>query len=207
MVGGGDGIRVEEGESLRNKHFAGARVLALAAALGLSTLPAMKATPVTWLVNGFTFTDGSTISGGVTYDATSNTYSSELILATGGTLYNNVFFQYWNPSEAVSANYITLVAALPSGDLTDVPSLWIEFASPITGPPGTIVSSLLGIEGLCADSTCTTVQEGSSAFSATGEVVAFAAVPEPATGMLLPAALLILLGWKKIRRGPPGSRD
>jgi hypothetical protein len=180
---------------------AGVRVLAVAAVLALTALPAMKATPVTWMVTGFTFTDGSTIAGGVTYDATSNTYSNDLILSTGvGSAYDGTFFQYWNPSLPVSPSYIILVADLPSNDLTNAASLWIDLSSAITGPAGSIVPSLLAIEGFCADPTCSTVQNGTAEFSVTGEVVAFAApVPEPPAAMLLPAAFLFLAGWKRVR--------
>jgi hypothetical protein len=193
---------------LRNMNLAGVRALAIAAVLALTALPVMKATPVTWLVTGFTFTDGSTIAGGVTYDAATNTYSNDLILTTGGSTYNNVFFQYWNPSLPVSPSYITLVESLPTNDLTNDPSLWILLQSPITGPPGSVVPSLLAIEALCADPTCSTVQNATAAFSITGEVVAFAAtgVPDPPAAMLLPAGILFLAGWKKARHRRGGTR-
>jgi hypothetical protein len=171
-------------------------------------LPVMKATPVTWLVTGFTFTDGSTIAGGVTYDVSSNTYSNDLILATGGSMYNNVFFLYWNPSLPVSPSYITLVADLPTNDLTNDPSLWIIPESPITGPAGTIIPSLLAIEALCADPTCSTVQNATAAYAIDGEVVAFPAtqIPEPPAAMLLPAAFLFFAGWRKVQHRGSASR-
>jgi len=186
---------------LSNMNLAGIRVLAVAAVLALTALPVMKATPIIWLVSGFEFTDGSTISGGVTYDAASNTYSNDLILSTGaGSAYDGTFFQYWNPSLPVSPSYITLVADLPSNDLTNTPSLWIDLSSPITGPAGSIVPSLLAIEGFCADSACSTVQSGTAEFSVSGEMVAFAApVPEPPAAMLLPAGILLLAGLKRVR--------
>jgi len=187
---------------LRNMNLAGIRALAIAAVLALTALPAMQATPVTWLVTGFTFTDGSTISGGVTYDAATNTYSNDLILSTGaGSAYDGTFFQYWNPSLPVSPSYITLVESLPTNDLTNDPSLWIVLQSPITGPAGSVVPSLLAIEALCADPTCSAVQGATAAYSTTGEVVAFPAtpVPEPPAAMLLPAGILFLAGWKKAR--------
>jgi len=186
---------------LRNMKFAGAKLFGAAAVLALTALPVMKATPIIWLVSGFEFTDGSTIAGGVTYDATSNTYSNDLVLSTGaGSAYDGTFFQYWNPSLPVSPSYITLVADLPSNDLTNAASLWIDLSSAITGPAGSIVPSLLAIEGFCADPTCSTVQDGTAEFSVTGEVVAFAApIPEPPAAMLLPAAFLFLAGWKRVR--------
>lgn len=194
---------------MKNINFVRFRALAIAAVLALTALSMTKAAPVTWLVSGFTFNDGSTIAGGVTYDAATNTYSNDLVLATGGVAYNNIFFQYWNPSLPVSPSYVTLVESLPTNDLTDVPSLWIVPESPITGPPGTIVTSLLAIEALCADASCSTYQDPTVAYATDGELVAFAAtgIPEPpSAALLLPAALLIFIGWKKVQPGRGGTR-
>jgi hypothetical protein len=188
---------------MRTMNLVRGKVFALAAVLALATLPVVKAAPVTWLANGFTFSDGSTIAGGATYDSSSNTYSNNLILATGGLAYNNVFFAYQNPSLPVSPSYITLVNGLPSSDLTNVPSIWIIPTSPLTGPAGSIVPSLFAIEALCADATCSTVQDPTVAFSLNGELVAFpapTAVPEPAAALMLPGAFLLLAGWKTVQR-------
>lgn len=178
-----------------------ARVFAVAVLAG-AALPAVKATPVNWLVGGFTFTDGSVISGGATYDAASNTFSNILVEATGGTLYNNVFFPYLNPSLPVSPTYLTLVAALPSGDLTGVASLWILPDTPINGAAGSVVHASFAIEALCADATCSTVDNNTLAGATSGLLGAFpvtTGTPEPATALLLPGALLALAGLKKYR--------
>lgn len=187
---------------MSNKFNVFARLFAVAA-LACAISPAAKATPVTWLVAGFTFTDGSVINGGATFDATSDTYSNILVEATGGTLYNNVFFLFLNPSLPVSPSYLTLVAALPSGNLTGVASLWIIPESPINGPAGSVVHSSFAIEALCADATCSTyLHDGTLAASTSGLLGAFPAttsIPEPATALLLPGALLALAGLKRFR--------
>lgn len=185
------------------------RKLAIAAVLALTALPLMQATPVTWLVTGFTFTDGSTLAGGVTYNAATNTYSDDVILATGGAVYDNIYFQSWNPSLPISPSYVTLVQGLPMSDLTGIPSLWILLSTPINGPAGSIVTSPIAIEALCADATCSAIQDPTVAYALGGELVGFPAttpIPEPSTALLLPAAALMLVGWRGFRHGRARTR-
>jgi hypothetical protein len=179
------------------------KALAIAAMLALTALPAMKATPVLWLANAFAFTDGSSLVGGTVYDAATNTYSSNLLYALGGTDYNNVAFNYWNPSLPVTPDFIALVAGLPTNDLTGVASLWIVPDSAITGPVGSLVLSHVAIEALCSDATCSTVDQTTLALASYGELYGFPAtslVPEPTTALMLPAAFLLFAGWNTFRR-------
>ena len=226
--------------SLKGYLCVPARALAVAAVLALTALPAMKATPLTWLPNGFQFTDGSHLTGAITFDDATDSYTFDGLVAVGGSEYNNVPFLYQNPVLPDSTSYITLVRSLPPGGLLGVPSLWIIPDAPIDGPSGSVVLTHLAIEALCADVVCSTFSSASVSVAAYGELRAVPegtvipglptgddggessagddgghssggddgnesgddspAVPEPSTALMLPGALLLLVGWKTFQR-------
>lgn len=183
---------------MRNDCWVRIRAFALAVALALTASTAARATPITWAADGFTFSDGSTLFGGITYDAATNTYSDIQLYAFGGSIYDNVAYLYWDPSLPVLPNVIALVAGLPSGDLTGYPSLFITLDSPLTGSPGSVVTSSVAIQALCADAACSSVNYGTVAMASGGSLRA--EVPEPSAALLLLTALLSLAGWKALRR-------
>lgn len=183
---------------MRNDCWVRIRAFAFAAALALTASTAARATPITWAADGFTFTDGSTLFGGITYDAATNTYSDIQLYAFGGSLYDNVAYLYWDPSLPVLPNVIALVAGLSGSDLTGYPSLFITLESPLTESPGSVVTSSVAIQARCADPVCSGVDYATLAMATGGSLRA--EVPEPSAALLLLSALLTLAGWKTLRR-------
>lgn len=185
---------------MSSKSFVRIRGSAILAVLAFSGLSVVQATPVTWVTQGFTFSDGGSLFGGVTYDAATNSYSNSLIFSFGGSTFDNVSFAHWNPGYPVLPSFIVLLAGLPGTDLTGSPSLFIMLESSLDTPGLRIVLSPVALEALCADRTCSTVDQSTSMAAFGGELLSSSAVPEPSALVMLPAALLALAGWKASRR-------
>jgi hypothetical protein len=183
---------------LRNDYWVRISASAFAVALALTASTVARATPISWAADGFTFNDGSTLFGGITYDAATNSYSDIQLYAFGGALYDNVAYLYWDPSLPVLPNVIALVAGLPSGDLTGYPSLFINLESPLTGSPGSVVLSSVAIQALCADPACSGVDYANVAMANGGSLRA--EVPEPSAAALSLVGLLAFAGWGMLRR-------
>lgn len=188
---------------LNRKFFLTIRVPAIVAALALCALSSVQGTPVQWATHGFTFADGSSLVGGITYDAATNTYSDSLIFAFGGSTFNNVKFSYWNPSYPVLPSLVALVAGTPGSDLTGSASLFIALDSSLAQPGSSAVLSPVALEAWCTDPTCATVNQATSVAAFNGELVAASGpntVPEPSQVLTLIASFLALAAWKMAQR-------
>lgn len=184
------------------RGFARISPLAVLAALALSSVSGVQATPVTWVTNGFTFSDGSYLVGGITYDAAKNTYSDSLIFAFGGRTSRDVAFPYWNTSYPVLPSFIALVEGQPGSDLTGFSSLFITLATSLAEPGLSTILSPVALEARCLDPLCSSVDQSSSAAAFRGEMLyAPAPVPEPSGLLTLSAAFLsLIMGWKAVQR-------
>jgi len=169
----------------------------LVLALGL-TSAAASAIPVTWTLQGVTFTDGGTASGSFAYDADTNTYSSVNITTTpGSVILTGATLVYVSPGFAPS-NDSVLTAASNAADLTGTRAFALFFGSALTNVGGT-VSIASGEEASCANSTCSAptapnrFTSAGSVSAQTLEIPALSARGLAATALLLAAAALLAL--------------
>ncbi|MBJ7901507.1 MAG: hypothetical protein GC158_16675 [Cyanobacteria bacterium RI_101] len=89
----------------------------------LALAPSAEAIPVNWALNGVTFTDGASATGGFTYDADTNTYSNVSISVTGPIYASNLP----NPRTFSTSNVVV------SGSGASALSLGNNFGSIING--------------------------------------------------------------------------
>ena len=151
-------------------------LIAAAAMMVMST--AAHATPIRWSVDQLTLTDGSTVSGGFTYDAPLDLVTDIDVTLTTGTP--------GSPYTLTNRFYPTLGGVFfaftetAAADYTGQATLWIWVSSPLTDAGGSVpidINQGYGW-GFCSIATCTSA---SNPGDLRGNVVA----PEPAVLGLL----------------------
>src|SRR5690349_1869746 len=126
----------------------------LAAAI-VAVATSAQATPVTWSVDQLSLTDGSTVSGGFTYDATLDLVSDvniTLTTSTPGSPYT-LTNQFYPSLGGVFFGFTETAAA----DYTGQATLWIRVASALTDAGGSVpIDTGAGYGwGFCSLSSCT----------------------------------------------------
>lgn len=111
------------------------------------------ANPILWNVYGGTFQDGGTITGSLTYDASTNTYSSVDITTFGGGISGSTY-TFIDPSH--DGPFTWLLSPSP-GQGIGTPVLYLNLNTPLTNAGGTIPFSIgpeTSFEGACANANC-----------------------------------------------------
>jgi hypothetical protein len=178
------------------------KVLTFLAAAIVAVATTAQATPVTWSVDQLSLTDGSTVSGGFTYDATLDLVSDiniTLTTSTPGSPYT-LTNQFYPTLGSVFFGFTETAAA----DYTGQATLWIDVASALTDAGGSVPINLgAGYGwGFCSVPSCTTA---SNPGDLSGNL---AAVPEPATLTLIGLGLAGVTASRKRRsnRSQVGER-
>ncbi|MCC5887820.1 MAG: hypothetical protein JJT88_15400 [Gammaproteobacteria bacterium] len=168
------------------------------------TIPAM-ATPLTWTLQNFSFTDGGIATGSFTYDAINNIYTDILITTSGGGIGGSTYLA--NPSGNCCSPSTLLVATTTEQIQPGDQVLTMTFAGqPLTNEPG-VVPLLTFAEGTCLTLTetdrgnsCSQVLVQRLGLAAQASVFSEAvAVPAPATLPLLLYGLLALRFLRVLR--------
>ncbi len=164
------------------------RVAPLTLALTLSCTEALAA-PVTWTLSGVTFSDGAAATGSFKYDASTNTYSDWSISVGAGTM---TAFNYDTSDSMLMTWYNADASGI--GFWSNSPTRYINlnFASALTGAGGSVNLAALGL-GPGFGSGTDSWECGNCAglrYINAGRVVGTAAVPEPATLLLVGGALV-----------------
>lgn len=171
-----------------------ALIFLAAAIVGMATTA--HATPINWSVDQLSLSDGSTVSGGFTYDATLDVVSNvniTLTTSTPGSPYTltNHFFPtlgkvFFGFTETAAANY------------TGQATLWIRVESPLTDAGGSVpIDTNWGYGwGFCSLPGCTSA---SNPGDLRGNLVA-EQVPEPGALTLIGLALAGVTAARKRRR-------
>lgn len=163
-------------------------VAALALVAALSCGVAL-ATPVTWTLTGVTFSDGASATGSFKYDASTNTYSDWSIAVGAGTM---SAFTY-DTSDSMLMTWYN-ADATGVGIWSNSPTRYINlnFASALTNAGGTVSLSALSL-GPLYGSSLDSWECGNCAglrYISGGSLVGLRTVPEPASLLLVGAALL-----------------
>jgi len=174
-------------------------VLALFASVGMFSHTA-QADPIVWTLQGVTFDDGGTATGSFIYDAATNTYSSWDIATTRGFAVILPFTygssaDLFEPSASQVGFHFELV---PLGFRRN---LNLTFLSPLTDAGGTIGILSQSYEyDVESHSGLPVIRHITAGSVSTGP----AAVPEPATFVLLANGILVggLIKLVQIRRTP-----
>jgi len=141
--------------------------------------------PKTWTLVGVTFTDGGIAGGSFTYDADTNVYSNINIVTTAGTVLTGATYNFFSNGFPPSPLGV-LVNASNASDLTGTRA----FAPHFIGLTNVLTStSVTGLEGTCADATCS-APSGPARFVIAGGALALQTNPIPT----LSAPMLALLG-------------
>jgi hypothetical protein len=155
-----------------------------------------------WSVDELSLTDGSTVSGGFTYDAALDQVSNIDITLTTSTAASP--YTLTNRFYPTLGGVFFLFTETAAADYTGQTTLWITVASPLTDAGGSVPINLAyGYGwGVCAIAPCTTA---SNVGDLTGNLTS---VPEPATLTLLGVGLAAARASRKRRSNPsqPGVR-
>lgn len=116
-----------------------------------------NAVPIQWTVSETTFDDGGTLSGSFVYDADSDVYSNIRLKTTTGSKGAGAEFrtQCTTAHCLASMPEILFIAASNQNDLTNIPILDIQPATPLTNSPGT-VDLQFGMAFSCQNAACST---------------------------------------------------
>jgi hypothetical protein len=183
------------------KHLFGLFGVVLAG-LCLFLAPAAEASPITWTLN-FTLGDGSTGSGGFTYDFSANTFSNINITVSGGSLSQaDATYSFVCTAacpRASNSTHIYFYSVAPVGNLSGQPLLLIGFDSNALANVGTV--PFLSIQnGPCFDAVCDSTEP--SRLLVSGSMTGVAPAPVPAlslSGSALFGLLLISLAALRLR--------
>jgi hypothetical protein len=164
--------------------------IATVACAALPLAPA-QAAPVTWLVSGFGFDDGGTLSGSFVFDAAVGSYSDIHLTTTAGG--NAAGATYGDPFPRSPGNGLVLLAVADDTlPLPGQPLLVMLWDEELSDAGGTAHLSF-GYEGFVADDLST---PGLRVLTTIGEV--HSAVPEPGS-MTLVGLALTGLAWSRRR--------
>jgi hypothetical protein len=153
------------------------------------------AAPIHWTLNGVTFADGGTASGGFTYDATTNTYSAiNITTTTVGTFTGHTYVAV-HPAFSAATAAVTLTT---SSFTTGTPFFFLTYNTPLSNAGGTVTLTtgsdpgFDSSEGLCSNAGCTGPAPPTRLVTA-GSLVGTSTVP-PATVPTLSGSGLALIG-------------
>jgi hypothetical protein len=150
---------------------------------------------VTWDLTGVSGSDGASYSGSFVFNADTDIYSMIDIVSTGGTLTPADTYTFQASSYSGSGGLVALAAPPSDGDWL----LNLLFAGTgLTDAGGTVA---LISEPQVAVGTCTAFLPPCVSFDAVSTItgsVAGAAIPEPATLVLVGPALLLAVFRKKL---------
>jgi hypothetical protein len=169
----------------------------------------VQATPVHWTLQGASFSDGSTLTGGFSYDADTNTYSNLNIVVSGGTTFpHGITFTHVGGA-AYLANWefqaIPAASTIGDGSAIGKPYLYLDFVSAMTDKGGTIsISSYYdGVAG-CGNAYCTSAAAPFDQLHWNPGYGSISSIPEPVSITLLGGGLL---GLMAVRRRQETSGD
>jgi hypothetical protein len=173
---------------------------------------ALVAQPLTWTLQGVTFSDGGTASGSFQYDAATQTYSNINITTTTGTVRTGATYHFFSSGlgPVPPASYV-LVVTIGSGDPTGTPVLFLPFSAPgLTNSGGTVTLNV-GQEASCANAGCNgpaTPQRFTTAGSVVGSQTPPPATPAPTTSLLMLSGMAMIgfMAWRKQRKAYSGMR-
>ena len=195
------------GLSFFRRAFATRGLAAAAAIIGLwLTSDDALATSVKWTLVNVTFTDGGTASGSFLYDADTNVFSAVDITTISGTVVTGHTYAFTcscGPGEGPTVLFALTQAG--NTNLSNVPFLWLPFATPMTNAGGTIAitSANMGFnEGQCTNTATCSNAAPPKAARLTGQIDG-APVTVPTLSpwaMILSIAGLAGLGWKMAGR-------
>ena len=156
-------------------------------ALGLILLllvPTVYASPVTWTVDAG-FSDGGTLTGSFDYDADTSTYSSVVLITTGGD--TTYFGGTYNPSLLSNGGGLHTAASSCGAGAPEGCTLDLSYQEFLTNAGGT-VGFIIGIEANSFFDQERSISSGN-----------LTAVPIPAAVWLFGSALAGL-GWMRRRQ-------
>jgi PEP-CTERM motif len=163
------------------------------------------ASPLTWTLQGVTFTDGGTASGSFVFDATSGIFSSINITTTTGSVLTGANYTFPDPGNVAHNGPAELfMVTSNAADLTGTPILTLIWASNLTNAGGIVPfsSTLNSGETTCTSPTCSSIDQTTGRTTTAGAISAPASVPEPATILLVGSALAVLGWWRTHSCGP-----
>lgn len=166
----------------------------------LCTPSIASADGITWTLNGVTFDDGTTATGSLVFDATTDTVISANIVTTGCPTCVFTTGETYTTQNPGSAPFQPMsVVLLPTGPFsTDTRLLDLELVMPgLTGSLNPVPVDLLGgvaFEGLCGDDACDVAANSPFRSITAGQLVApVVTTPEPSTFLLVGMGLLCLV--------------
>jgi hypothetical protein len=159
-----------------------------------------SASPITWTLQNFNFTDGGTASGSFVFDANLGQYSQINVVTTMGNVLAGATYSFTTAFTSPSLVDFGSVSPLL------INSTFLSFIplSPLTDAGGTVniapQNQLTGIEGVCVTAEPCGEVGALRGLKAGASIVSSTSVPEPGAMALLSLGLLGLLARKKLVR-------
>jgi hypothetical protein len=129
------------------------RRLLIVSSLGICFSFGASAAPITWVLSGVTFSDGTSGTGSFVFDASTVNYSSILVQTENFGFFAGQTYTELVPAVTPTASNVLITTGV-FGNYDGVPALNLIFGSPLTDAGGTI-DLVLALEANCGNPTCT----------------------------------------------------